>query len=709
MELIKSFEELGKGDTAIAGGKGASLGEMTGAGIPVPPGYVVLSGAFERFLEETDVNVEIDAILGSVNQKEMHTVEHASEKIQGLILAAKMPDDIATEVKKYFTELNTEFVAVRSSATAEDSASAAWAGQLDSFLNTTEESLLKNVQRCWASLFTPRAIFYRFEKELHLTKISVAVVVQKMVQSEVSGIAFSVHPVTEDHNQLIIEAGFGLGEAIVSGQVTPDSYVIEKDPRRIIDINVSTQTRALYHSTIRANRRIVDSEETFAEGHLLHGQGKEPNEWIEIPEPKASSQVLTEKQILELSEIILKIENHYSFPCDIEWALEGGKFYVVQSRPITTLTAVKQETLSVKDFVLAFEGNFKTLLSEIICDGYMPQNSIILFKDSTYQQFYSKKQLKRMAEEGCTFFSDTNAVTDIIKNLEIEFTKSAKSTQDYKVSQNISEIETKSLFEIFNTINKLYGCFDFGYTDGAFELSKENPQVRYNLKLVEQYKNLFREEYNKVFFDSDCQLSTLLHKIALQYPVKADDLEWFRKEEILRLIKGELLAVEHIEKRKQFYVFISEGANAKPVFFQGDEANAFITRFGSTTIQTNSKNDIQGVTAHTNGKIVQGKVFLLHTDYGNFEKLKIQMAQMKQDDILVAPTTAPEHMDAIRKAAAIVVDVGGMLSHTAIVSRELGIPSIVGTGFASKFLKTGDMVEVDAEKGIVRIIEKSNE
>ena len=325
MELIRTFEGLGKGDAAIAGGKGASLGEMVGAGIPVPPGFVLLAGAFERFIEETDLVAEIDAALHGVNRAEMHTVEHASATIQQMILGAEMPQDIAADIQKHFKELDAEFVAVRSSATAEDSASAAWAGQLDSFLNTKEESLLKNVQRCWASLFTPRAIFYRFEKELHLTKISVAVVVQKMVQSEVSGIAFSVHPVTEDRNQLIIEAGFGLGEAIVSGQVTPDSYVVEKEPRRIIDTNVSTQSRGLY-------------KVAGATGALEHA-----NEWHDIPDPKASSQVLTEAQVFELSDIILKIENHYGFPCDIEWAFQDGKFYIVQSRPITTLAPVVLE------------------------------------------------------------------------------------------------------------------------------------------------------------------------------------------------------------------------------------------------------------------------------------------------------------------------------------------------------------------------------
>lgn len=313
MELVREFKKLNKNDTNLAGGKGASLGEMTNADIPVPPGFVILSAAFEKFLEETDLNVEIDAALESVNHKAMHTIESASEKIQALIQQAEMPSDIAEETHKFFKNLGTKYVAVRSSATAEDSASAAWAGQLESYLNTTEENLLENIKRCWASLFAPRAIFYRFEKELHKHKISVAVVIQKMVESEKSGIAFSVHPVTQDRNQLIIEAGFGLGEAIVSGQITPDSYVVEKKPRQIIDKNVQTQSRGLYRS------------------------GKGGNEWRDISKVQGEKQVLSDEEILELSEKIIHIENHYGFPCDIEWAVENNTFWITQSRPITTL------------------------------------------------------------------------------------------------------------------------------------------------------------------------------------------------------------------------------------------------------------------------------------------------------------------------------------------------------------------------------------
>lgn len=323
MSFIKQFKEINKDTVSQTGGKGASLGEMTGAGIPVPPGYVILTDAFERFLSETDLTQEVEAELGKVNHEEMLSVERASEHIRELILNAEMPKDIADEAMKSFEELGAEFVAVRSSATAEDSSAASWAGELDSFLNTTKETLLENIKRCWASLFTPRAIFYRFEKGFGKSHVSVAVVVQKMVNSDVSGIAFSVHPVTEDVNQIIIEAGWGLGEAIVSGSITPDAYVIDKRDWSLIDININDQEKGLYR--VEAP---LDATRSLTGG----------NEWKDMGADKKSAQKLSGEQIVDLAKLVVKIEDHYGFPVDIEWAMEGEEMMITQSRPITTLS-----------------------------------------------------------------------------------------------------------------------------------------------------------------------------------------------------------------------------------------------------------------------------------------------------------------------------------------------------------------------------------
>ena len=323
MKHLKPFSKINKSSVAEAGGKGASLGEMSNAKIPVPPGFVILASTFDRFLDETDLKQEIEARLKEVNPEDTNSINKASNVLRDVTHDTKMPEDLTEEILQAYDGLGAEFVAVRSSATAEDSAVASWAGELDTFLNITRENVVEKVKECWSSLFTPRAIFYRHEKDLVDAQVSVAVVIQKMIQSEISGIAFTVHPVTEDYNQMIIEAGYGLGEAIVSGQITPDAYVIGKSDMSIIDINVGVQTRKFEKMKVKS-------------GKAKEKSGDISNEWIELGE-EGEKQKLTGKQIIELAELCKKIEDYYGFPCDIEWAFAGGKFYITQSRPITTL------------------------------------------------------------------------------------------------------------------------------------------------------------------------------------------------------------------------------------------------------------------------------------------------------------------------------------------------------------------------------------
>lgn len=331
-KYIKKFNELTKKDTAIAGGKGASLGEMTKVGIPVPPGFVVSACAFEKFLEESDLGVKIEAILQKVKPNDINSVEKASEKIRDLIRDEKFPKDIAEEIEEEYKKLSKPhpspprfaeskriigkekgiLVAVRSSATAEDSLIASWAGELESYLNVNQKNLLESVKKCWSSLFTPRAIFYRFEKKMYDQKVSVAVVIQKMIQSEVSGICFTVHPVTEDRNQMVIEAGWGLGEAIVGGMITPDTYVINKKKGIIEDKNISDQ-------------------------NIMISKDENKTKKVKVSYKIKDKQKLTDKNILELARLCTSIEKHYEKPQDIEWAMEKNKIYIVQSRPITTL------------------------------------------------------------------------------------------------------------------------------------------------------------------------------------------------------------------------------------------------------------------------------------------------------------------------------------------------------------------------------------
>ena len=269
-------------------------------------------------------------ILKKINYKDLNSVDRASHEIRDMIHDVPMPKDLAKIFLAEFKKLKAPHVAVRSSATAEDSAVASWAGELETYLNTAEKNLLENIKKCWSSLFTQRALFYAFEKQVFTKKqqqniragtskikdsypVSVAVVVQKMIQSEISGICFTVHPVTEDKNQIVIEAGYGLGEAIVGGKITPDTFVIDKKKMAIVDKNISEQSMM-----------IVWDKSGVKE--------------VSVSKNKRNKQKLEDKKIVELAKICLGIEKHYKKPQDIEWALEKGKFYITQSRPITTLT-----------------------------------------------------------------------------------------------------------------------------------------------------------------------------------------------------------------------------------------------------------------------------------------------------------------------------------------------------------------------------------
>jgi len=316
-EFVAPFKELHRESVAKAGGKGAQLGEMLNAGLPVPDGFVVLAASFDYFTNQAKVEGKsIDEIayqeINKIDSGDVKAVNALSEKIRKMIMRAEIPDGIGKAIHHHFKGLKAEYVAVRSSATAEDAATASWAGELETYTHITGKGLLEAVKKCWASLYTPRAIVYRIEQKLRHEEVSVAVVVQKMVESEVSGVAFTVHPVSKDEKKMVIEAGLGLGESVVSGKITPDNYLVDKEEMFIEDISIAKQMSLL--------KRV---------------KGKTTE--VKIPAKEQEKQKLSGQQIMELAEICKKIEAHYQSPQDIEWALEKGKFYIVQSRPITTL------------------------------------------------------------------------------------------------------------------------------------------------------------------------------------------------------------------------------------------------------------------------------------------------------------------------------------------------------------------------------------
>ncbi|MGB9706620.1 MAG: phosphoenolpyruvate synthase [Microgenomates group bacterium] len=315
------FKEIDKEDIPLVGGKGANLGEMANFDIPVPQGFVITARAYFDFLKENKLEPKIKDILEKINPQDPQSFNEASQKIKNLIISGKISPSLAKEIIDNYLKLGgllrQALVAIRSSATAEDLPQASFAGQQASFLNIKgEANVVEKIKECWASLFEPRAIFYRQEKGFDHFKVGIAVIVQEMVPAEISGVMFTCDPVTNQKNRIVIEAIWGLGEYIVQGKVTPDLYIVDKSSLEILDRQVVKQTIQL-----------------IKVGDL--------NKQTNVPKKLQLRRKLTDSQIIELAKIGKKIHQHYFYPQDIEWTFHKGKFYIVQTRPVTTIEKEK--------------------------------------------------------------------------------------------------------------------------------------------------------------------------------------------------------------------------------------------------------------------------------------------------------------------------------------------------------------------------------
>ncbi len=373
MKNVVWFEELGKGSIGVAGGKGANLGEMTAAGFPVPPGFVVSSGAYFKHLESNELTSKISSLLDGLDVEDTEKLDEASVRVKELVMNGKIPSDVRDSILNSYQELCDRsgqeiYVAVRSSATAEDLPEASFAGQQSTYLNVKgKESVLESVKKCWASLFESRAIYYRVQNNFEHMKVGLAAVVQAMIQSERSGVIFTVDPVYQDPNILSIEGAYGLGETVVSGQVTPDTYRVDKETFKIIDANISKQT------------------------WMLVKVGAE-NKHVNIKEEAQTNQKLSDSEVKDLAQLAVRIEQHYGKPQDIEYAVQKGNLYIVQSRPITTLK--EGDFISSKEAVQSKEVKDATiLLKGLAASPGVGRGKVKLIKSSAEIKTMSKGQI----------------------------------------------------------------------------------------------------------------------------------------------------------------------------------------------------------------------------------------------------------------------------------------------------------------------------
>ncbi len=510
MKNVMWFSEIRKENIPEVGGKGANLGEMASASFPVPGGFVVTAGAYFDYIKLNKIDTFIKDVTSDLDVTKNDHLIRASEMVKSRILSGTIPESLRSEIINSYRQLCAKrgrllYVAVRSSATAEDLPEASFAGQQATFLNVSGEAeVVQAVKDCWASLFEPRAIYYRHENHFDHMKVGLAAVVQEMVQSEVAGVMFSVDPVTQDLGAMSIEGAYGLGEVVVSGSVTPDRFTVRKGT-------------------------FVIEEKTIARQTWMLIKAREGNEKRDVPAAKQEMQKLSDAQVIELAKIGAKIEAHYRKPQDMEWAMQDGTLFIVQSRPVTTLGGKSLEAVKSGAFAKMIDNNFQ--------EG-----------GEGMEQISSRPQ-------------DAPQIAE---------------------SAHMPQI-------------------------GASDSSASSP-------------------------------------------------------------RGASPGISHSAQAPASAGASSGGSAAS-------SGAVILTGLPSSP----------GV-----GK---GKVRIL--------KSHKEIDQMQQGEVLVTEMTTPDFVPAMKRAAAIVTDTGGMTCHAAIVSRELGVPCIVGTREATTKLKTGQFITVDAVRGRV--------
>lgn len=740
MTAIENLNKATYEDISLVGGKAASLGELLQADLPVPAGFVVTTDAFR-----TD-----------------------------------MTPDVVRQIQEEFDKLGAPRVAVRSSAVAEDSADASWAGQLESYLNVTKDGLIEAVSKCWRSIESNRAKHYADEHNVNKADRAVAVVVQQMVDSEISGVMFTANPITGSRDEIMIEAVYGLGEMIVQGMVTPESIVTDKVG------NVMTRS---HH---RQTKQLV----------YKNGENRE----IEVDSKLQDKEILTDKQIKELLDLAQKIEKHYGSPQDIEWAHANGEFYIVQSRPITTLP-----DQSVAPFVSGAElfrwgpiRGYYFLISDYVtvCYEYLPRRypkeyfpeTLLLFRD---KQMVWLSDLEAWLRAARRVFQEYIEDAGRLKQMRQEWQKAVDELTQVQINviparlEKLSDKDFIAVWEDFYNammnfwVSTLlpelgnYGAPGVLKEDLSTYITDEEELIRAQevLTTPEELSFYQQEEFQLIettdlsahqakyfwlknsyghvgvldesfFRDRQAELIKSVKapsqqelkqkvraaktKMQKQYGLPgslmrrakliSDNVIWQdHRKRIMsenfhykKLLLGELARRVHVEFNGLLNIGFADAIELlkgdtfhKRGFYHGVQFQKSLTDLSSKQVETywddyahhktENINAIHGTVA-SKGKqnITRGKVRVLHSSHDVLES----------GEILVTAMTSPGYVFAMRQAAGVITDIGGLTSHAAIVAREIGVPCIVGTKIATQVLKTGDMVEIDTTKGTIKIINK---
>lgn len=680
VQLIYQLSELDSTCVAEAGGKGASLGELMRAKAPVPSGFVISCAAFEEFLSAGGLKQFVIDSIQSMNAGQIGLAE-ASLEIQSRMREVEVPLEIVEAVQKAALQFGSHRVSVRSSAACEDSATSAWAGQLETFLNVTPVDIIENVRNCWCSMFSESALAYGATHGYGSGEIVVAVVVQEMVDSEISGIGFSVHPVTQEPGIQLIEACLGLGEAIVSGRIVPDQYVVERGSNQILESIIGNQKEGLF----------IGDSNSKADWKLLEAAG--------------AKQKISNQQISEYAEILSRLEDHFGHPVDTEWAIQEGAFQVLQARPITTLADEYSQSLidESQDWQFVVRRPFSLLPGSILpywldakhSDQSLGThlNELLLIQDDTGMAnvFYAKESVESYLEHiGYLIQDDREHLIEILNHgLDLYEQVQEKIDQGVEGFDSLQEIE-----DFFAEVAQHTTVFPAWILIYIEKNEIDAPEVQALAEKIRTH-TLYPVIERKLIEPLAIQVAKSL---GFALPERAWELMLWSE------LKNGLVTLEMLETRLKAIQsgarFVVQNIDGEEEFHLVSQTGYLLTRLAKDRkIQTeNESHQLSGQVAWPG--IFRGRAHVVLS-------IDAMGQTMEEDEILVSIQSSPALMPLLERCGAIVTDEGGIACHAAIIARELRKPTLIGTQLATSKIKTGDLIEVDTYAQVVRILEQN--
>ncbi|MCX6741973.1 MAG: PEP-utilizing enzyme [Candidatus Pacearchaeota archaeon] len=591
---IMWLREISKKDVALVGGKGANLGELFHAEFPVPNAFVITSNAFKEFLYLTNLKPQIISIISSIDLENSIDVEEKSKKIREMIIKSEMPEDLQDSIVLNYEKLSKEdipeassnlfriqepiFVAVRSSATAEDLADTSFAGQQETFVNMKGNSqVLEAVKKCWASLYTGRSIYYRSKNKIPEDTIFIAIVVQKMMNSEKSGVMFTANPLTNDKQEMVIEAVFGLGDGIVSGSIEPDHFVINKETEEIKEKRIGHKKLA-YTRDSRGKTIIQELHEALIEKEVLY--------------------IHELKQLIKIGK---KIEEHYDFPQDIEFAFESGNLYITQSRPITTLEK-SMEKQEFKEGKVLLEGLAAShgiasgkvrLITDLKDLSKLEKGEVLVTKMTNPDMVVGMQRSVAIVtdEGGATCFpGETNLLTSKgILNFEqvYELIENKESLSVLSINPSTLKSEWKKVITAMKRKSKVISISvsqTGGQEDNTLTLTPDHKMLTFDRR------GLIKEEISSLI-KSEKMVCTIDRIPSLN--------EASEKEKKLAYLMGAFLTDGYFahDSRRGRVVFTQKSTEAKKEFID-TVCNYFSETFGSS-LKAREKNSISTIRGYT--------------------------------------------------------------------------------------------------------------